>query len=95
MVSDPLFVGKKGFFQTPVVCYVLSLSIDSVDRETILRNRVVTVLLDHALRSVPEVEVCLMVPPVLVVAILIELPASVVEAMSDLMSDNETNGTEV
>ena len=78
-----------------IVCNVLALSVDPVDLKTIFRNSVVVVLIDDTLCMISEIEISLMIPPVLVVAIPVELSSPVIESMRDFMSDNETYGTEV
>lgn len=78
-----------------VVSDVLPLSVDSIDLQSVLRDSVVAVLIDDTLRVVSEVEICLMIPPVFVVAVFVELTSAIIEAMSDLVSDNKADGTEV
>lgn len=78
-----------------IVRNIFPLCVDSVDLQTVFWHAVVAVLVHDALRVIPEVEVGLMVPPVLVVAVLIKLPASVVEAVRDLVSNHESDGSKV
>ena len=78
-----------------IVRNVLALRIDSIDLQPVFRDSVIAVLVDDALRVVPEVEIGLVVPPVFVVAVLVELPAPVIEAVCDLVSDHEADGSKV
>ena len=71
-----------------VVCDILALSHLPVDGQVDARQLVGAVLVHDALGLRSEPVDCRIVPPLLQVAVLVELPALVVEAMSDLVPDN-------
>lgn len=60
-----------------------------------LRQNEVLVLIDETLGFTLESHVCLVVPPVLIVAVAIELLSHVVESVSDLVCDHCSDGSEI
>lgn len=78
-----------------VVGDVLALRIYAIDLQSVFGHSVVVVLVHDALCMIAEVEISLVVPPVFIVAVLVELTSPVIEAMSDFVSDHEADCPEV
>ena len=78
-----------------VVCDILALSHLPVDGQVDARQLVGAVLVHDALGLRSKPVDCRIVPPLLQVAVLVELPALVVEAVGDLVTDHHTDPTVV
>jgi hypothetical protein len=63
--------------------------------ESNFRHREISVLVNDALRALQVLVLGGLLPPINKVTLLVELPALVVEAVSDLVSNYEANGAVV
>lgn len=81
--------------KSTIVCNVFPLSVDPIDRKAIFFHGVIGVLFHDTLSPIPEVEIRLMVPPIFVVTILVKLPSTIIKSMSDLVTNDKSNGTKV
>ena len=81
-------MSKSDLFESPIIRDVLPLSHPPVDVELYARELVLGVLVNDALRPAPELLDGHVVPPLLQVSLLIELPALVVEAVSYFVPDH-------
>lgn len=66
------------------------MRIDKTDLKSVLRDSIIAVLLNNTLSPLAKSLVRFRFPPVDVIAILIELPALIVEAVSDLSINKQT-----
>lgn len=73
--------------QAACVCDVLADRQCTVHGHVHLAHMVATVLVDQAVAHLSELLVRLVAPPVLEVAVLVELPTAIVESVNDLVAD--------
>lgn len=85
----------KRFLEAAIVSDILALCIYAIHLQTILRYRVIVILIDNTLSAVQVLLVRFVIPPVLVITILVKLPTTVVKSVRDLVSNNKANRTEV
>lgn len=95
LLNQLITTNPKRFLETSVVGDVFALRIDPIDFETILRYRVVAILFNDTLGTIAEIAIRHRVPPVHVVAVLVKLSATIIKTVRDLMSNHETNGSEI
>ncbi len=88
MSPDPFPIGSISLFQSPIVGNVLSLGHSPVDVQSNVVQFVGRVLVDNALSALPEGLHRCIIPPLLQVPVFVELPAFVVESVSDFVTDH-------
>ena len=95
MAHDPLAVGAVGLLEAAVVGDVLALRHLAVDVQADVVELVGRVLVDDALGALAERLHRHVVPPLLEVAVAVELAALVVEAVRDLVADDDADAAVV
>jgi hypothetical protein len=89
--SDPFPIRSIGLLEAAVVGNVFTLRHASVNGKSDIVQLVVGVLVDNALGPLPEgLDRCI-IPPLLEVAVLVELAALVVEAVRDFVTNHHSD----
>lgn len=91
MFGHPFAIGPVGLFEATVVSNVLTLGHAAVDVQSDVVQLVSRVLIDDALSPLPEGLDRCVIPPLLQVAVLVELSSFVVETVSDFVTNHDSD----
>lgn len=90
-LEKPIPTHPKRLLETTIIRYILALRHPAVHVHVHLVDLVAGILIDDALRPLPERLDGGVVPPLHHVALLVELPSLVVEAVGDLVANDHAD----